>query len=65
MGFCDPCIRSLPAGTVIQLERKGFFRIDKPYQSEDKPAVLFAIPDGRIVKNQEKDTPATNKKSKK
>jgi glutamyl-tRNA synthetase len=36
---------------VIQLERKGFFRVDKPYGgSESKPAVLFLIPDGKVVK---------------
>jgi hypothetical protein len=33
------------------LERKGFFRVDKPYGgTAGKPAVLFAIPDGRVVK---------------
>jgi len=36
------------AGEVIQLERKGFFRVDTPYGgSADKPAVLFLIPDGK------------------
>jgi len=50
----DPIIRTLVAGTVIQIERKGFFRVDKPYSSVNtangiiiKPAVLFAIPDGK------------------
>ena len=33
---------------VIQLERKGFYRVDQAYGgSADKPAVLFLIPDGR------------------
>jgi hypothetical protein len=35
-------------GTVIQLERKGFYRVDRTYGgSPDKPAILFAIPDGK------------------
>lgn len=48
--MCDPCLRLVSAGTVIQLERKGFFRVDQSYGGPTKPAVLFAIPDGRIVK---------------
>ena len=31
----------------MQLERKGFFRVDSAYGGPDKPVVLFAIPDGR------------------
>ena len=43
--------RVVGAGDVIQLERKGFFRCDQAYGgSPDKPAVLFFIPDGRVVK---------------
>ena len=45
--LCDPCLRNVNAGEVIQLERKGFFRVDKAYGGPGKPAVLFAIPDGR------------------
>lgn len=46
--LCDPCLRTVQAGEVIQLERKGFFRVDTPYGgSADKPAVLFLIPDGK------------------
>eukprot|EP00775_Hariotina_reticulata_P007441 gene7441-7651_t len=38
----------LPKGTVLQLERKGYYIVDKPYGgSPDKPAVLLNIPDGR------------------
>ncbi len=45
----DPYLRTVQAGEVIQLERKGFFRCDKPYGgSADKPCVLFAIPDGKV-----------------
>ena len=45
--LCDPCLRTVNTGEVVQLERKGFFRVDKAYGGIDKPAVLFAIPDGR------------------
>ena len=34
-------------GDVVQLERRGFFRADKPYRGDGKPLVLFMIPDGK------------------
>eukprot|EP01033_Poteriospumella_lacustris_P011548 gene11547-8231_t len=45
----DPLLRTLPSGTVLQLERKGFFRLDKAYdtQSGQTTIQLFAIPDGK------------------
>mmetsp|Transcript_20300 Transcript_20300/g.30003 ORF Transcript_20300/g.30003 Transcript_20300/m.30003 type:complete len:738 (-) Transcript_20300:38-2251(-) len=44
----DPCMRSLKEGEVVQLERRGFFRVDSPYGgSENAPLVLFMIPDGK------------------
>lgn len=48
----DPCLRTVAAGSVIQLERKGFFRVDQAFKSgaESKPMVLFAIPDGKLTK---------------
>lgn len=46
-GLADACVGLLEEGTVLQLERKGFFRIDRPYGGPGKPVVLFAIPDGR------------------
>lgn len=30
-----------------QLERKGYFIVDVPFSSADKPMVLLNIPDGR------------------
>lgn len=49
--LCDPCLRTLTVGQVIQLERKGFYRCDQIYGgSVDKPCVLFFIPDGKVVK---------------
>jgi len=46
--WCDPCVGTVAAGEVIQLERKGFYRCDVPYGGVDQPAVLFLIPDGKV-----------------
>jgi len=47
-GLADPCLRLLVEGDVIQLERKGFFRCDRPCGGDaSQPVVLFAIPDGK------------------
>lgn len=49
LALCDPLLRSLSAGTVLQLERKGFFRLDKAYDAVNNVTqiTLFAIPDGK------------------
>lgn len=44
--LCDSNLASCKAGDVIQLERKGYFRVDSPYQ-DGKAAVLFQIPTGK------------------
>jgi glutamyl-tRNA synthetase len=44
----DPYLRTIQAGQVIQLERKGFFRCDEAYGGPEKPAVFFLVPDGRV-----------------
>lgn len=49
--LCDPCLRTVVEGQVIQLERKGFYRCDSSYGGPNKPPVLFAIPDGKQVKS--------------
>ena len=41
----DKNIASLPEGTILQLERKGYFIVDRA--AGDRPAVLISIPDGR------------------
>ncbi len=48
--ICDPCFRNVKAGTTVQLERKGFYRVDRAYGGPTMPAILFAIPDGKMVK---------------
>ncbi|KAI5949585.1 GUS1 [Candida jiufengensis] len=44
----DLNVAKLKAGDVIQFERKGYYRVDVPYE-EGKPVVLFTIPDGKTV----------------
>ena len=43
----DPAMRNLQKGDVVQLERRGYYRVDRPYLSAAKPLVLFTIPDGK------------------
>ena len=43
----EPSMRNLQHGDVVQIERRGFFRVDRPAVSDGKPLVLFAIPDGK------------------
>ncbi|CAL1534033.1 unnamed protein product [Lymnaea stagnalis] len=48
----DPCLESLKKGDIIQIQRRGFFICDQPYQpvsahtGRDSPCVLIFIPDG-------------------
>lgn len=42
----DSNVRQLKADEIIQLERKGYYRVDRAW-SPDSPAVLFAIPTGK------------------
>ncbi|GAA5827708.1 hypothetical protein JCM11251_001799 [Rhodosporidiobolus azoricus] len=44
----DPNVASLPSGSIIQFERKGFYIVDRPYNpSTGEPAVCISIPDGK------------------
>lgn len=44
----DAGMKTLQRGSIIQLERRGFFRVDSPYiNNTSKPIVLYMIPDGK------------------
>lgn len=43
----DHELRTAQVGDIVQLERRGYFRVDRPYLSADKPLVLFMVPDGK------------------
>lgn len=43
----DAALKTLQEHDVIQLERRGFYRVDRPYLSAAKPLVLYMIPDGK------------------
>ncbi|KAG5868157.1 hypothetical protein JTB14_017350 [Gonioctena quinquepunctata] len=53
----DPELRKLKAGDIIQLQRRGFFRVDVAYKPatantcKEQPIILFAIPDGHANDN--------------
>ncbi|XP_055010679.1 bifunctional glutamate/proline--tRNA ligase isoform X2 [Boleophthalmus pectinirostris] len=48
----DPCLKNLKKGDIIQLQRRGFYICDQPYEPvspnscKESPCVLFYIPDG-------------------
>ena len=43
----DANLRTYQRGDILQLERKGYFIVDKVYMREGVPMVLLSIPDGR------------------
>jgi glutamyl-tRNA synthetase len=45
--LCDANVVDLKEDDIIQLERKGYFRVDKPVGKDGKGLVLFGIPTGR------------------
>jgi len=46
----DQNMRVLSKGDIIQLERKGYFIVDRPFWKSTMPMILFNIPDGRMKK---------------
>eukprot|EP00794_Sanderia_malayensis_P017780 gene17780-19556_t len=48
----DPCLKTLKKGDIIQLQRRGYFICDQPFEDisrhsgKESPCVLFNIPDG-------------------
>jgi len=50
LAWGDACLRHLRTGDVIQLERRGFYRVDSPHiqDGDGEPSLeLFLIPDGK------------------
>lgn len=53
----DPELRKLKKGDIIQLQRRGFFKVDEAYEpinlntTREKPIILFYIPDGHTKEN--------------
>ena len=43
----DPGLKTLQEHDIIQLERRGYYRVDRCYQSPSKPLILYMIPDGK------------------
>uniref|UniRef100_H2MIU4 Glutamyl-prolyl-tRNA synthetase 1 n=1 Tax=Oryzias latipes TaxID=8090 RepID=H2MIU4_ORYLA len=61
----DPCLKSLKKGDIIQLQRRGFYICDQPYEPispnscKESPCVLIYIPDGHT-----KEMPTAGSKDK-
>ncbi|XP_051578607.1 bifunctional glutamate/proline--tRNA ligase-like [Myxocyprinus asiaticus] len=61
----DPCLKDLEKGDIIQLQRRGFYICDQPYEPisphscKESPCVLLYIPDGHT-----KEMPTAGSKDK-
>uniref|UniRef100_A0A8C5S289 Glutamyl-prolyl-tRNA synthetase 1 n=1 Tax=Laticauda laticaudata TaxID=8630 RepID=A0A8C5S289_LATLA len=61
----DPCLKDLKKGDVIQLQRRGFYICDQPYEPispyscKEAPCILIYIPDGHT-----KEMPTSGSKEK-
>ncbi|XP_046711864.1 bifunctional glutamate/proline--tRNA ligase isoform X1 [Silurus meridionalis] len=61
----DPCLKELKKGDIIQLQRRGFYICDQPYEPvsphscKESPCVLLYIPDGHT-----KEMPTSGSKDK-
>jgi glutamyl-tRNA synthetase len=48
--FGDVNMKTLPVGSIIQFERKGYYRLDRAYDAETgQPGEFFLVPDGKTV----------------
>ncbi|EEA24261.1 hypothetical protein EYB25_004608 [Talaromyces marneffei] len=45
--FADGNVADVKEGDIIQFERKTFYRCDRPFAADGKPAVFFEIPTGK------------------
>jgi len=43
----DNGLKTLQKNEIIQLERRGYYRVDQPYVNVNRGLVLFMIPDGK------------------
>lgn len=65
----DPELKNCKEGDIIQLQRRGFFRVDRayappsPHTGKASPVILFEIPDGHQAKEKTAATIPANKKS--
>lgn len=63
----DPCLKNLKKGDIIQLQRRGYYICDQPYETvspnscKESPCVLIYIPDGHV---KEMPTAGSKEKSK-
>ncbi|XP_030642053.1 bifunctional glutamate/proline--tRNA ligase isoform X1 [Chanos chanos] len=61
----DPCLKDLKKGDIIQLQRRGFYVCDQPYEPvspnscKESPCVLLYVPDGHT-----KEMPTSGSKDK-
>ncbi|KAM3625961.1 uncharacterized protein V6R79_020421 [Siganus canaliculatus] len=61
----DPCLKNLKKGDIIQLQRRGFYICDQPYEPvspnscKESPCILLYIPDGHV-----KEMPTAGSKDK-
>ncbi|XP_017550021.1 bifunctional glutamate/proline--tRNA ligase isoform X1 [Pygocentrus nattereri] len=61
----DPCLKDVKKGDIIQLQRRGFYICDQPYEPvsphscKESPCVLLYIPDGHT-----KEMPTAGSKDK-
>ncbi|XP_013919727.1 PREDICTED: bifunctional glutamate/proline--tRNA ligase isoform X2 [Thamnophis sirtalis] len=61
----DPCLKDLKKGDIIQLQRRGFYICDQPYEPispyscKESPCILIYIPDGHT-----KEMPTSGSKEK-
>merc|ERR1739838_1001472 len=73
--ICDPQLAQAKEGDIIQLQRRGFYRVDRPYQPidgatcQESPAILFYVPDGHTKEmpksgSKHKETKAAEKTEK-